>query len=78
MELPNIQKYFGKPKQRGINNYAQEIAREICEYFSDYKEFGLWTKMCQKRGEMVMKAKLEYVKEKNIKSPRYLLKICRL
>ena len=77
MDLSNYQKILEnrviKEKPKGIYSYQQGVVKEICDYFGSYKEFGLWSGVCKKIGAGELKAKLDYIKGKGIKSPNYLL-----
>ena len=66
-----------KKQEKGIYSYAHEIADEVCKWLGDYKEFGLWVKKAKELGPGQFRAKLDYVKSKGIRNPRYLMACCR-
>jgi len=71
-----LKKRAEKPKPNGIHSYDHDVAKEVCDWFG-VKEFGLWLGQCKKIGAGQMKANLDYLKKRGIKSPKYLMVMCR-
>ena len=70
-------------KQKAPNSYLASVLESVNEWC--YGEAGIkdpdcwkmWLGIGKRIGAGELKAKLDYVKEKGIKSPRYLLACCR-
>ena len=71
MELGNYNLKNRKP-QKGIHSYTHSIVKDVCDWLG-VKEFGLWLGVAKRIGAGELKAKLDYLKEKNIKSAKYLM-----
>ena len=75
MELENWKKSFEKraevPK-KGIYSYTHFVVKEVCDWL-EVKEFPIWLGIAKRIGAGELKAKLDYIKSKNIKSPKYLM-----
>jgi len=73
------EKLAKRKPDKGIYRYYQEIAKQVCDYFGDakYKEFGLWVGVAKRIGAGELKAKLDYIREKGVRNPKYLLAACR-
>jgi len=67
-----LKKRAERPTTRGVHIYNQAVAKAVCDYLG-VKEFGLWVGVASRIGGGVLKAKLDYCKERSIKNPRYLL-----
>ena len=76
MELGNYLEKLekrAKVSRKGIHTYSHAIVKEVCDWL-EVKEFGLWLGVAKRIGAGELKAKLDYIKSKGIKSPNYLLK----
>lgn len=71
--LDLLKKRAQEKKEKGIHSYTHSIVKEVCEYFGNMKEFGLWLGIAKRVGAGELKAKLDQVKEKGIKDPKYLM-----
>ena len=82
MEKINLSNYKDKLKNRakkakGIHSYNHQVVKEVCDYFGSNKEFGLWLGGAKRIGAGELKVKLNYVVDRGIKEPKYLLASCR-
>ncbi|MEK7124227.1 MAG: hypothetical protein AAB877_00885 [Patescibacteria group bacterium] len=68
-------------KKKAPNSYLASIVEEVNRYlYGEAKDpdcWKMWLGIGKRIGAGELKAKLNYVKEKGIKSPRYLLACCR-
>lgn len=76
---PTWAKVEPTPPPRGINNYNQEKAKEICDYFDDkeYKDFSRWIGLIYQKGLPTVESNFRYCKERGIKNAHYLLAMFR-
>ena len=78
MNLENYEKVLENraklSKPKGIHSYAHSVVKEVCDWL-EVKEFPIWLGIAKRIGAGELKAKLEYIKSRGIKSPRYLM-IC--
>ena len=73
MEFLNYsEKLKNRAAQKGIHSYAHSIVKDVCDYFG-VKEFGIWLGVAKRIGAGELKAKLDYIKSRGIKSPKYLM-----
>lgn len=70
-----------KVKQKAPPTYLHNIVKEVCEYlYENPKDSGcwaLWLGIGRRIGAGQLKIKLDYIKERGIKSSRYLLVMCK-
>ena len=62
---------------KGIHSYSHSIVKEVCDWLGSNKEFGLWLGVAKRITPSELKVKLDYVKERGIRDPKYLLASCR-
>ena len=83
MESLNLSSYRQTLKNRaaiqpkGVFIPEQELAKQVCEWLGDFKEFGLWVRKAKELGYGEFKNRFDYIVERKIKSGRYLLKSCK-
>ena len=70
MDLGNFK--LNRAAQKGIHSYTHSIVKDVCDYFG-VKEFGIWLGVAKRIGAGELKAKLDYIKSRGIKSPKYLM-----
>lgn len=79
MEFGNYLENLSQRKpEKGIHSYLHKVVKEVCEYLNVPKEFGRWLGIGKKIGAGELKSKLEYIKERGIKSPNYLSACCKM
>ena len=80
----DLSSYKIPPKKKAPNSYLASIVEEVnkwCYGEAGIKDQNCWRMWCgigHKISPGVLKAKLDYVKSKGIKSPRYLLACCKI
>ena len=77
----NLENYKIPQKKKAPNSYLASIVESVNEWcYGDAKDPDCWKFWCgigKRIGAGELKAKLDYVKSRDIKSPRYLLACCR-
>lgn len=76
----NLENYkIGRIKQeKGIHSYLHELVWEACKWVGEEKKFGFWLGRATKLGKEEFKNKLDYVRSKGIKNPKYLAACTRI
>ena len=73
----DLSSYKIPPKKKAPNSYLASIVEEVNMYlYGDAKDQDCWKFWCgigKRIGAGELKAKLDYVKQRGIKSPKYLL-----
>ena len=77
MNLENYGKILEKrakiQKSKGIHSYAHEITLSVVEWVDEMYAFGKWLGITLRIGPGRMKDLLNQMKDKNIKSAKYLM-----
>lgn len=58
---------------KGVHSFAHEITLEVVEYIGEQRKFGMWLGITKRIGPGRMKDLLNQLREKNIRSPQYLM-----
>ena len=75
--------YKISPKKKAPNSYLASIVLQVNEHcygkegIKDPDCWKMWLGIGKRISPGILKDKLEYMKSRNIKSPRYLLAMCR-
>ena len=60
-------------QKKGIHSYEHEIALEVSEYVGEPQKFALWLGIVKRVGTAKMVGLLRQMKEKDIRSAKYLM-----
>ena len=56
-----------------MHSYMHDVTRQVCEWVGQIDKFKMWMGITKRIGDAKMKNLLDYVKERGIRDPKYLM-----